>query len=97
MEFSDGDPTSPEGEDLAGEGREGSEARLRLARRAGLASIGLFAAAVAVAAAGGALLAWLVGVPRGMSFGRAWLLATLIVLGVPVIGQLLLALWRRRT
>ncbi len=91
------DPAPSGGEDLAREGREGSEARLQLARRAGLASISLFAAAVLVAAAGGALLAWLIGVPRGVPFGRAWLIATLIVLGVPVIGQLLLVFWRRRT
>lgn len=97
MEFDNGDPAPGRGDELAGEGPEGSEARLQLARRAGLASISLFAAAVLVAAAGGALLAWLIGVPRGVPFGRAWLIATLIVLGLPVVGQLLLALWRRRT
>lgn len=53
----------------------------RAVRRLGLLSALLFALAGGVAVGGGALVAWLARRSLGTSFGRTWLLSTLVVAG----------------
>ncbi|MBI4408552.1 MAG: hypothetical protein HY561_02510 [Gemmatimonadetes bacterium] len=69
-------------------------ARRRILRRATLYTYGFLGAALALALAGGALLAWLLR-PAGVAFVTAWLGVTGLILLVPVLAAIV-RLWRWR-
>lgn len=69
--------------------------RRRIVRRATSLTAGLVAATLGVAVAGGALVALLLSF-AGMPFLPTWVVVTLIVLGIPLIGQVVGALRRGR-
>lgn len=71
--------------------------RRRLIRKAGLLAVGLFTAAVLLAVAGGALLALLLADQLGVGYVRAWISATALLIGIPLVVQglsLLQERWR---
>ncbi|HUH12877.1 MAG TPA: hypothetical protein VMK65_07190 [Longimicrobiales bacterium] len=78
-----GDGPSPEAE----EAERGARERRRLIRKAGLYAAGLFTAALLVAVAGGAALALLFAGRLGVGFARAWISATALLIGIPLVVQ----------
>lgn len=58
------------------------EERRRIVRQVGLITWGLAAAAVVLAVAGGALLAWIF-TGAGFPFRRTWLIVSLLLLAIP--------------
>lgn len=56
--------------------------RRRIVRQVGLITWGLAAAAVVLAVAGGALLAWIF-TGAGFPFRRTWLIVSLLLLAIP--------------
>ncbi|NIP80764.1 MAG: hypothetical protein GWM90_16725 [Gemmatimonadetes bacterium] len=67
--------------------------RKRIVRKLGLLTWGLIAAAVLLAVAGGALLAWIF-TGAGYPFLRTWLIVTLLLLAIPAAVHL--APWPRK-
>lgn len=64
----------------------GRKARRRILRRAALFTYGFFLTAVIIAVVGSALVAWLLSV-TGLPFLETWIIITVIVLLVPLIGM----------
>lgn len=71
------------------------EARRRILRRASLFTLGFSLAAIAVAVAGSALVAWFLSI-TGLPFRATWLSLSGFVLAVPLAGQLVGAVRERR-
>lgn len=63
------------------------ERRRVIVRKARLLTAGFFVMAVVVAVAGGALVAWLLSL-GGLPFLETWIVVTVLLLLVPVIGLL---------
>jgi len=61
------------------------EKQRRIVRRATLITVGFILAAVVVAVGGSALVAWFLSL-NGLPFRTTWLVLTIVVLVVPVIG-----------
>ncbi len=59
-----------------------NEERRRIIRRISLLTWGLWGAAVVMGVAGGALLAWFLST-AGLPFLRTWLVATVLLIGIP--------------
>lgn len=74
---------------------EARRERRRILRRVTLYTYGLLALAIAVAAAGTAIIAWFLS-QTGVPFLDTWLVLLLIVLAVPLIGRLISRLRRGR-
>lgn len=68
--------------------------RRRILRRAALYTYGFLFAAIAVAVIGAAVVAWLLSF-TGVPFRETWLVLIVIILVVPLIGQLVEALRKR--
>lgn len=63
------------------------QTRRRLIRKATLYTVGFLAAALAVAVAGSALVAWLLAT-QGLPFGRTWLVLAMLMVLIPGIALL---------
>jgi predicted PurR-regulated permease PerM len=70
------------------------EARRRIVRRAARYMYGFMAAAVVAAVGGAALIAWLF-TGAGMPFVKTWAVLVVVILGIPVLGQVALH-WRAK-
>ncbi len=77
---------------------EGHEARQRILRRASLYTAGFVLMTLAVAIVGSALIAWFLSI-TGLPFRTTWIVLTLTVLAIPMLGMAgseLRRRWRRR-
>lgn len=68
--------------------------RRRIVRRATYYTLGFIGLAIAIAAIGSAAVAWLVS-RSGLPFLETWLILTLVVLIVPLVGMVGGAIWKR--
>ncbi len=68
--------------------------RRRILRRAALYTYGFLVAAILVAVVGAAAVAWILSF-AGLPFGETWLVLSVVILAVPVIGRIVEALRER--
>ncbi len=71
------------------------EERRRILRRAAAYTYGFLLAAILLAALGAAFVAWLLSL-TGLPFRETWLVLIVVVLAVPLIGQIVAAIRGRK-